>query len=261
MKFLRIPLSKSLFMDFCYIPAGRFLMGMDYDESDSLSNIDESPQHIKNLSEYLIGKYPVTNKQYLLFTQQTGYKYPIHLVDGIIPEGKENHPVVNVSLMDVHYFCKWMCETTNYFIFVPGEAQWEKSARGENGKLYPWGNSDPDDSMLNYRNTIQDTTSVDQFPKGCSCYGACDMAGNVWEWTESPFVGYRGDKFNPSYFLGDKHYVIRGGSWASRDCDVRCANREGKFYADRENNLGFRCACSTSIKPNNNSSIIRFVDM
>ena len=100
-----------------------------------------------------------------------------------------------------------------YYVFLPGEAQWEKAARGEYGRQFPWGNDNPNEKLLNYCNLNKGTTSVDMFQRGESCYGVCDLAGNVWEWTESPYGLYPENKAKPTRREWGNYLVIRGGAW------------------------------------------------
>lgn len=131
------------------IPAGKFLMGASAQEILMSANADrnnskwtkwEEPQHEVTLSEYFIGKFPVTNIEYQAFIKDEKY-YPPSDWDGeIIPKGKSDHPVVNVSFSDAMAYCKWLSKKSGKKYRLPSEAEWEKAARGNNGNIWPWGN-------------------------------------------------------------------------------------------------------------------------
>jgi formylglycine-generating enzyme required for sulfatase activity len=176
------------------IPAGEFLMGSDpHKDKDALDR--EQPQHTLYLPDYYIAKTPVTNAQYAAFVQATGYKMPKHWENGEIPAGKDAHPVVNVSWDDAMVYYKWLAEATGKSYTLPSEAEWEKAARGTDGRLYPWGNTFDQGKCNVGKSGIRGTAPVDKYPQGASPYGVLDMAGNVYEWTRSlwgfayPLVG------------------------------------------------------------------------
>lgn len=151
------------------IPAGSFLYGED--------------KQPRETAAYQIGKYPITNKQYQTFVEATGHPKPAYWENGI-PPGKEDHPVVNVSWHDAKAFCTWLAEATGMPYRLPTELEWEKAARGMDGREYPWGGHFDFAKANTWSSTIHDTSPVDAYPKGVSPYGVLDMAGNVWEWTE-----------------------------------------------------------------------------
>ena len=109
---------------------------------------------------------------------------------GRFPAGKEDHPVVNVSWKDAVAFCRWLSQASGKTIRLPTEAEWEKAARGDDGRIYPWGDEPPTKELCNFSNNVGDTTPVGQYPAGASLCGALDMAGNVWEWTGSLYGPY-----------------------------------------------------------------------
>jgi serine/threonine protein kinase len=203
-------------MDWVTIPAGKFTFG-------------EEAQVI-HLPEFQIAKYPVTNTQYRLFLEAyPQHPPPVHWKGRQYPGGKPNNPVVGVSLHDALSFCRWLgCH-------LPSEEEWEKAARGEDGRTYPWGEDWQDGKYCNnWESGIGATTPVDKYPQGASPYGVWDMCGNVWEWTASEYQGP---------FM----HVLRGGSWRvySR-LTVRAVHRDWLTLADERDDLGFRCARSAN---------------
>jgi formylglycine-generating enzyme required for sulfatase activity len=239
---LTLDLGQGVTMEFVRIPAGEFWMGSDK-KVDSQARDNELPQHKVSLDEYLIGKYPVTNRQYQVFVQKTGHHAPPRWTNGSIPAGKENHPVINVNWQDSVDFCQWASKVTGLTVRLPSEAEWEKAARGTDARIHPWGNQTPDASLCNYAATkIGDTTAVGRFsPQGDSPYGCADIAGNVWEWVDDWYDACPGNTTNNTDF-GTKYRVMRGGSWISDPDDLRvfvC----GRYSPDLRNYvIGFRCA-------------------
>jgi formylglycine-generating enzyme required for sulfatase activity len=221
--------------DMVRIPSGRFKMGSG--EFDG-----EKPAHEVLLTDYCIGRSPVTNAQYRRFCDTTGRDYPPDPRFADFPHyfaENPEYPVVNVTWEDARAYCKWAGKR------LPTEAEWEKAARGEAGREYPWGEDRPDDSRANFDYNRGATTPVGTFSAGASPYGLLDMAGNVWEWCNdwhehnyyktSPSENPKG----PGSGLAK---VIRGGSWYNRPDDLRCACRYWFAPSDRNNGIGFRCA-------------------
>ena len=249
------------------IPAGEFQMGTS-------GNSARKKQHTVNLDEYLIGKYDVTNAQFAVFVKATGYKTTAEkLRSGYVYDrsrwvemkgvdwqhprgpnsdlsGKDNHPVVLVSWDDAVAFCAWVKQASGRQAQLPTEAQWEKAARGTDGRIYPWGNEAPNANLLNFAMNVTDTTTVGKYsPAGDSPYVVADMAGNVWEWTSSlwgndfskPTFGY---PYNPNDGREDQKSrdlrVVRGGSWGYHRDGARCSCRYWDSPDSRNDNLGFR---------------------
>jgi formylglycine-generating enzyme required for sulfatase activity/tRNA A-37 threonylcarbamoyl transferase component Bud32 len=229
---LMLELAPGVTMEFVRVPAGEFTMGSDRG--------DERPIHQVNLPEYLIGKYPVTNRQYQVFTRAGG-KMPQHWNDGMIPAGKEDHPVAQVSWHDAHAFCDWLSKKGGISVRLPSEAEWEKAARGTDARSYPWGNQLPDEKRCNYKNNVKDTTQVGKYsPQGDSPYGCVDMAGNVYEWTVDWYLAYPGNHV-VDFDFGEKNRVVRGGSRVSSYLDIRVDIRNRADPAQSYDTLGFRC--------------------
>lgn len=214
-----------------YIPAGKFIMG-----EDKTYTID--------LPAFYIGKHMVTNAEYEQFVKSTGYHSPHHWVDGKIPAGKEDHPVVDITWFDALEYARWAG------MRLPTEAEWEKAARGTDGRRFPWGDEfDPNKCNVKASN-INHTTEVGaNSPDGDSPYGCTDMAGNVWQWTSSLIWNYPYDPDDGREDLKvrDKR-VIRGASYSSKLDRVPVAYRndpkENGYQERLSHNLGFRCALS-----------------
>lgn len=226
------------------VPAGEFLMGSS--DADGYAYDNEKPQHSVTVDAFRIGKYPVTNGQYARFVAATGHRPPPHWRGSSPPPWLENHPVVNVSWHDAHAYCGWRSQTEGRVYRLPSEAEWEKAARGTDGRIYPWGN-DWDPSRCNSSEGRGDwtTTPVGMYPSGVSPSGCQDMAGNVWEWTQSlsgkdyPYrkYGYPYREYGYPYDARDGREnlnapdavarLLRGGAFFSDPGVVRCASRLG----------------------------------
>jgi len=196
----------------------------------------EGPAHQVTLDGYWIYKNEVTVGQYKQFCAATGRTVP----DG---QGADDHPVVNVSWFDAVAYCRWAG------VRLPTEAQWEKAARGTDGRVYPWGNDwDDYDIKANtdeYQKSSQvhGTTAVGSFPKGASPYGCMDMAGNVWEWCQDWYddVDYykNSPTSNPTGPASGQYRVLRGGSWGNNSNDCRCAFRSCLDPSNGNDGFGF----------------------
>ena len=222
------------------VPAGEFLMGSD-SKTDQDASDDEQPQYRLSLPEFFIGKYPITNAQYAGFVTATHRKAPQHWEKGIIPSGKAEHPVGNVSWDDAADFCRWLSGATHRSFRLPSEAEWEKAARGSDGRIFPWGNPLPDEKRCNFGSKVGDTTPVGEYPDGVSPCGALDMAGNVWEWTGSIFKSY---PYQPNDGREDPGSgaarVVRGGAYFDDEWLVRCAFRHYFDSLSVHRVIGFR---------------------
>jgi len=250
------------------IPAGPFLMGSD-PTKDADAHDDEQPQRQVTLPDYLIGKYPVTVGQYRAFMEADGYRQRNYWTDDgwtwrgrkTQPDnwrvkkltGDDNLPVVGVSWYEADAYCRWLADVTGRGYRLPTEAEWEKAARGEDGRIYPWGNA----YISGYANVDETadevaplwgelTTSVGQYsPVGDSPYGCADMAGNVWEWCADWFAGdyYRTAPANDPQgpHTGDAR-VERGGSWRDYLLYARAACRVDRNPSHRNDFMGFRVA-------------------
>jgi formylglycine-generating enzyme required for sulfatase activity len=225
------------------VPEGPFLMGSSDD--DPAAGKDEKPQHELTLPTYYIGKTPVTNAQFRPFVKGDGYTNRNYWTD----EGwtwRTQHkrtqpfywdnkkwngdaqPVTGISWYEAMAYCRWLSAQTGENYRLPSEAEWEKAARGPDGRIYPWGNQAPDQTRANFNKAVGHTTPVDRYPAGASPYGVLDMVGNVWEWTRSVYQDYpyepndgREDVSSPA----GKVFTLRGGSYGINETYVRCAAR------------------------------------
>jgi formylglycine-generating enzyme required for sulfatase activity len=215
-----------------YIPEGEFIMGSDKSR-DSRADDDELPQRKVYLDGYWIYKYEVTVAQYRKFCNETGRQMP-----PVEPSWvwQNNHPIVCVTWDDAVAYCNWAG------VQLPTEAQWEKAARGTDGRIYPWGNV-WDASKCNNLNTKQ-TTPVGSYPAGASPYELMDMAGNVWEWCADWYdANYYASApaQNPPGPSSGTERVLRGGSWYYGPNLVRVADRFRVNPVGRGIGFGFRC--------------------
>ena len=240
------------------IPAGEFLMGSDPGK-DKDAQGDEQPQHTLYLPDYTIAKTPVTNAQYAEFVRDAGLVEPPRDWRGDKPpRDRLNHPVVPVGLHDAVAYCTWLADITGKPYRLPSEAEWEKAARGTDGRIYPWGNR----WYPKWCNTSEsgkgDTTPVGRYPRGASPYAVLDMAGNLWEGTRSlwgrnwrePDFKYPYDPTDGRENLGagdDVLRVLRGGSFNFNRHDARCAYRYYGHPGYRADYFGFRVVVSPSL--------------
>ncbi|MCB0192819.1 MAG: SUMF1/EgtB/PvdO family nonheme iron enzyme [Anaerolineae bacterium] len=236
-------------LDLIRIPAGEFLMGSD-PKKDSQAYGGEQPQHRLHLPDYFIGQYPVTNAQFAAFVTATGYKAASKWADSKYPMGGDNHPANYVSWDDTVAFCRWLSQEGGRTVRLPTEAEWEKAARGTDGRLYPWGNALPTEAMCNFDGKVGQTTPVGKYyPQGDSPYGCVDMSGNVWEWCstlwqEKAYPFQVQEEWTEAYLKREGSRVLRGGSWDDSERLVRCAYRSRVTMYDRGYDVGVRVAVS-----------------
>jgi formylglycine-generating enzyme required for sulfatase activity len=226
--------------DMVLIAGGEFWMGSDA-QQDQIAYEAEQPQQRVHLPDYHIARTPTTNAQYAAFVKASGHLAPSYWEEGNMPEGKEDYPVAYVSWYDAVAYCKWLSQKRSRMYCLPSEAEWEKAARGIDGEIYPWGDVwDP--ARCNSKESDPDEpTLVQAYPDGGSPYGLLDMAGNVWEWTNSLTMPYPYDatdgREDPQAF-GKR--VLRGGAYYSTARRVRCAYRDNGYPEDSRGSYGFR---------------------
>jgi formylglycine-generating enzyme required for sulfatase activity len=256
------------------IPAGPFLMGNDK------GSAEETPAHEVDLPTFQIDKFEVTNANFALFVEATGYltyqeqdniettgyqtlaEYfeqggsvlptPLLPPTSILSEkeqvkprrtwrdaykpDKGNHPVVHVTWNDAVAYCEWLEKR------LPTEAEWEKAARGNDGRLYPWGNDWTSAKANTQENGLHDMAAVGSFGNGVSPYGVEDMVGNVWEWTADWYQPYPGN-ITPDEYYGERFRVTRGGGWFDEGPQMTATYRNAAVpEATANDDLGFRCA-------------------
>ncbi len=213
---------------------------------------DSKPRFSLHLDSYWIGRHEVTNQQYAAFVQATGYEAEGNWREYFQP-GRERHPVVSVSWEDARAYCRWAG------LRLPTEAEWEKAARGTEGRIHPWGDSWQPDwcnhramqradllAMMAPLHEGRGTLPVGSFPEGRSPYGLWDMAGNVFEWTSSSFDPYPYDPEDGRESHDEPVEVaLRGGGWAYEhvgffrtDTRSRCKPPIFAFF------VGFRVAAT-----------------
>jgi len=221
--------------DMILIPAGPCLIGTTDDRAAYLAQAHgyhvswlsgEYPQRRVEVPAFLIDRYPVTNRRFLEFARATGHAPRVYWRGGEPPEGLLNHPVTCVNRADALAYCAWAG------LRLPSEVEWEKAARGEDGRAFPWGQEfDPEACRWNPEKLASrpGTAPVDAHPRGASPYGVLDLIGNVAEWCADP---------------PPPHGALRGGCWLTSEVlNLRAAARHmNGFDNNAANFYGFRCA-------------------
>ncbi len=221
------------------VPAGEFTMGSD-PAVDPDAYDGEMPQHPVYVDAFRISKYEVTNAQYAQCVRATVCDEP-RAVQYYSDPAYADYPVYYVSWFDAQMFCEWVGGR------LPTEAEWEKAARGTDGRIYPWGNEFAESKCNTSESGIGDMTEVGSYPDGASPYGAMDMAGNVWEWVADwhDFDYYKkAPERNPQGPDSGDVRVLRGGSWLGYQFEARCAARSRLGPDYRSYHVGFRVAAS-----------------
>jgi len=259
----------------CEVPAGEFIMG------------EGKQQHTLNLPyTYYAAKYPITNAQYGLFVEAGGYherrywtakgwaqklKPPWNKPPWTGPRefgepfNLSNHPVVGVSWYEAVAYCRWLTEVLRgcgelaegWEIRLPTEAEWEKAARGTDGRTYPWGEGFDPEKASGKETEVESTCAVGLFPDGVSPYGCHDMAGNVYEWCATkanspnwitskpyPYPYQIKNEWAEDYLENNYCKILRGGAFDNGASDLRCAYRNpDRFPRYDLSDRGFRCFC------------------
>ena len=208
-------------------------------EGSRYAKLDEAPLHVRFLGTYRIARYPVTNAEYAVFVNATGHTPPPHWTAGRVPRAEATLPVVHISWHDAKAYARWAGGR------LPTESEWEKAARGADGRIYPWGNEFASAADQGTSLFTDQPTPVGNRPAAASPYGVHEVAGNVWEWTADWYQPYEGNPHHDGNY-GKKDKVLRGGSWLEvRDETAnryfRCANRLHAPPSYTANNIGFRC--------------------
>jgi len=218
------------------VPAGAFTMG------SAMGHADEQPEHQVYVDTFFMDKYHVTVEHYARFLDATDHEVPPQWSLMNRPQ-HYNRPVANVDWADAAAYCQWAGKR------LPTEAEWEKAARGTDGRTYPWGNRYPTRYQANWGNETWSNhwvlAAVGTLEEGKSPYGIYDMAGNAWEWVSDWYDTdyYKASPLqNPTGPLTGGYKVIRGGSWGSNADGLRSAARETHLPSFRGFGTGFRCA-------------------
>ena len=221
-----------------YVPAGEFLMGSESDFED------EKPQHRVYLDVFWIDQTELTNAMYAQCAadgacepphKNNSYSHSSYYDDNQYAD----YPVIYVDWNQANTYCQWAGGR------LPTEAEWEKAARGTDGRTYPWGEQSPACSLTNNSWCKGDTAAVGSYPQGASLYGVLDMAGNVWEWvadwySETYYMGSPSE--NPQGPASGETRVVRPGSWRDNGRNVRSSARGRSVPGSAGSNIGFRCA-------------------
>lgn len=228
-------------MTLVYVPAGEFTMGSED------GNPDERPVQKVTLAAFWIDRTEISNKMYSLCVADNVCKKPTDNSSGTRlnyygnPD-YDNFPVIQVGWIMASSYCEWAGRR------LPTEAEWEKAARGTDARTYPWGDTAPNENLLNYNNAVGDTTAVGSYPNNASPYGALDLAGNVTEWVADWYDIYPGGNASASPGdFGNKFRVLRGGAWNDTASGVRSTYRNGLIVSNANSRLGFRCARDTGL--------------
>ncbi len=231
-------------MNLLYVPAGDFTMGSDSGVSD------EQPVHTVTLDAFWIDQTEVTNKMYSTCVEAGICEEPTNksfsnLYSYYGNNAYDNYPVIYVDWTMAKTYCEWVGRR------LPTEAEWEKAARGSDGRIYPWGNEIPSLMRLNYNNSEGGIKEVGQYPDSASPYGALDMAGNIWEWVadwyDASYYATLGENArNPQGPASGQYRVLRGGSWYYYGNNVRSAYRWSLPEFGDSHHVGFRCAVSAN---------------
>lgn len=232
------------------IPAGSFTMGRDDGPED------ERPAHRVDLAAFEIDRTVVTNLQFAAFLDAAGARGArgenyfdvddtdarVHQRDGQWQPhpGAERHPVVEASWYGARAYCAWAGKR------LPTEAEWEKAARGTDGRRYPWGNQPPDATRAHFSAGWNETRPVGERPAGASPYGVLDMAGNGWQWVSSAYLPY---PYNPGDGREDAARELlrgtRGGGHDSSPEQLTATHRGrnvSRAFKAGHHNISFRCA-------------------
>ena len=239
------------------IPAGKFFMG----GMDVYRENDEQPAHEVFIDSFWIDQVEVTNGMYQLCVNAGVCRPPREQRSDNREEYYgtpqfRDYPIVNVAWFDANAYCQWTGRR------LPTEGEWERAARGDDKRNYPWGDELPNEYNSNSLNTVGDTTRVGSYAEGASPYGVLDMAGNVWEWVadfyradyyaKSPLENPQGPSAEEVF---DSMRVIRGGSFQEDGIFLRLVNRsyqqgpdprakqeDEAYYGKTSTRIGFRCA-------------------
>jgi serine/threonine-protein kinase len=209
-----------------YVKAGKFKMGYGGEKARP----NEKPEREAECDHgFYIGVYEVTNEEYSRFLAATKRAAPSHWKDGKYPDGQGRYPVTRVSWADALAYCEWLSKEKGGGYRLPNEIEWEYAARGEDGRLYPFGNEFVPGKVNSAAAGKDGPVEVGQFKDGRGPFGTFDQAGNVWEWTSSdgPATGQK---------------MIKGGSYAPLEDLPRASLRTPIGKEQAKDTIGFRVA-------------------
>ena len=228
------------------VPTGRFTMG----SAEAGAQPNEAPETPVVLSCFYMARVPITNEQYEIFA-------PTHAAKRA-PWADGRHPVLYVSWNEAAAFCEWLSKREGRTYRLPTEAEWEYSARGQDGRVFPWGNWSSVGLFANFADArtnfpwrdasfddgFAETAPVGSFPRGASPFGIEDLSGNVFEWCLDCYEPYKGKEIlNPKNLSKGRQRVYRGGSWKSRMSSLRASARAFNEPSYLANDVGFRIVC------------------
>ncbi len=223
-----------------FLPAGEFEMG-SAPGADPFADKLERPAHRVRLSAFWIETLEVSNARYALCVAEGACTPPQSEASRTRSDyylGYADYPVVNVTHAQAQQFCAWTGGR------LPTEAEWEYAARFNDGRRYPWGNSNPDFALANYGHEDGDTEPIYFHPEGATALGLINMAGNVWEWVAdwySEEYYAASPKQNPTGPAESLERVARGGAFATDAVFIRTTNRYARDPNKGYTNVGFRC--------------------
>lgn len=250
-----------------FVPGGVFRMGSRPDEHDA--SHDEQPQHERTVAAFFITQTPITIAQYRPFVAAGGYTTRAHWSTAgwawrtteqrtqpyawdSHPPADDRLPVTSITWHEATAYTRWLTAATGTPYRLPDEAEWERAARGDDGRRYPWGDAPPDASRAVFAASAlpgaigtagQGVQPVGTCPAGASPYGVLDMAGNVWEWTRNVYHHYPSDAPPQHDEATDATCVLRGGSYGDEARLLRCAVRfRIGVYGTRYTGLRVVCA-------------------
>jgi formylglycine-generating enzyme required for sulfatase activity len=220
------------------VPAGEFRMGTN--EKGSQKN---RPAHLVMLPAFWVDQTEVTNAMYAQCFEAGACPDAGGDANPFFGKSKyDQYPVVYVSWDAAEAYCQWAGRR------LPTEAEWEKAARGTDGRNYPWGNEPPDERLANFDLNLGAPLPVDRYPLGASPYGALNMAGNVREWVTDWFHEFYyivAPRENPQGPPDGEYKSLRGGSYLDDGTEIRTFNRFEHAPFSPGINRGFRCASNT----------------
>ena len=205
--------------EFCLVEAGPFIYGPE-------------DQYAELKASVFMSKYPVTRELFLHFLTETGWPYSARDREALLAASPyPNCPATNISWSDAKEYCRWLRKSTGEYYSLPHEIEWERAARGIDGRLYPWGNEEPTDAYACFQGNTHFTSTVpvNSFPYNASPYGCCDMVGNVWEWCLDKVDNPPGAR------------ILRGGAWCAPAQFANCVARAfSQNPEERDDFAGFR---------------------